>query len=141
MRDREQVDSISFILAIAIGVFIGALAAAFVYEGITALRARYALQEFEKTIRAVGAETERAAQQQVIEAQRKLAEQESSLRANRAALELVQRLERERVQRKSDAWTKFYQPSLPCAADSGTGQCANEYMAAKKRFEQTYVDR
>ncbi len=59
----------------------------------------------------------------------------------RSARALAARLETERQERRDAAWAKFYQPSPSCKADSGTAACANEYMAARKRFDGQYVDR
>ena len=48
---------------------------------------------------------------------------------------------RARQARKDAAFQGFYKLSSACQADPATVPCANEYMQAKKRFEDTYTDR
>lgn len=129
------------IIKIAIGVFIGGLAAAFTYEGILALRTEMALRKMQDEIKA---QTDRIERQ---DARRRQAEAEARDAAEREAEQLrsaralANRLETERQQRKDAAWAKFYQPSPNCKIDPGTTACANEHMIARKRFEGQYVDR
>ena len=129
------------VFKIALGVFIGGLCAAFTYEAILAYRAEAALRKMSQQIKSetdrVNAETARQ-RQQAREAQEAAQQHAEQVRSAEA---LAARLESERRQRKDAAWSKFYQPSLTCKADSGTASCANEYMAARKRFESLYVDR
>lgn len=129
------------IVKTSLGVFIGGLAAMFAYEGISAMRLEYAAkrlvqqaQQQEKTARA---ELVRQQQQQ----QKIQQEREEEQQATRRADQLAQRLERERRLRKEAAWRVFYQPSAPCRDDPVTAVCANEHIAAKRRFEAQYVDR
>ena len=129
------------IVKTSLGVFIGGLAAMFAYEGISAMRLEYAAkrlvqqaQQQEKTARA---ELVRQQQQQ----QKIQQEREEEQQATRRADQLAQRLERERRLRKDAAWRVFYQPSAPCRDDPVTAVCANEHIAAKRRFEAQYVDR
>lgn len=129
------------ILKIALGVFIGSLAAVFTYEAILALRTELAVRKVQQDIQA---ETERMkrddASRREAEAQaRDAAERDAD--QLRSAKALAQRLEAERQARKAGAWSKFYQPSANCKADPGTTACANEHMVARKRFEDQYVDR
>lgn len=129
------------IVKIALGVFIGSLAAVFTYEGIVAWRieqaARKAVAEIERQTQKANAEENRRRALQ--EEARVRAEQQAEQR--RAALAMGERLQREQRDRKESAWKKFYQPSQLCQVDSSTVPCANEYMAAKRRFEASYVDR
>lgn len=132
---------LSDIIKIAIGVFIGGLAAAFTYEAILALRAEIALRKVQEEIKAQTDRIEKqdARRRQVEAEARDAAEREAEqLRSARA---LASRLETERQQRKDAAWAKFYQPSPNCKIDPGTTACANEHMIARKRFEGQYVDR
>ena len=129
------------ILKIALGVFIGSLAAVFTYEAILAYRTELALRKAQQEIQA---QTERMRRE---DANRREAEAEARNAAERdadqlrSARALVQRLEAERQARKDGAWSKFFQPSPNCKIDPGTTACANEHMAARKRFEAQYVDR
>ena len=129
------------IVKTSLGVFIGGLAAMFAYEGISAMRLEYAAkrlvqqaQQQEKTARAELVHQQQ--QQQKIQQER-----EEEQQATRRADQLAQRLERERRLRKEAAWRVFYQPSAPCRDDPVTAVCANEHIAAKRRFEAQYVDR
>ncbi len=54
---------------------------------------------------------------------------------------LAARLEGERQQRRADAWARFFQPSPVCRADPTTRACADLHLAARKRFDAQYVDR
>lgn len=129
------------LVKIALGVFIGGLAAMFTYEGITAWR-------LEQAAKKIAADLQREAQAlQAQERQRALqrdaARREDAERAalQRAADEAVAREMRALKERKEAAWQRFFRPSEPCRIDSATLPCANEHMAARKRFEATYVDR
>ncbi|MBV7453387.1 hypothetical protein KW843_02780 [Acidovorax sp. sif1233] len=143
-RSYQTEDEGSFLLdiiKIAIGVFIGGLAAAFTYEAILAYRAEMAIRKVQEEVKAQADRIEKQ------DARRRQAEAEAldaaQLEADqlRSAKALAQRLETERQQRKDAAWAKFYQPSPNCKIDPGTTPCANEHMVARKRFEGQYVDR
>ena len=143
-RSYQTEDEGTFLLdivKIALGVFIGGLAAAFTYEAILAYRAEAALRKVQENVKA---ETDRmnreaaARQQAETEARDAAAREADQLRSARA---LAQRLEAERQQRRDAAWAKFFHPSPSCKIDPGTTACANEHMAARKRFDSQYVDR
>lgn len=143
-RPFQTEDEGSFLLDIfrlALGVFIGSLAAVFTYEAVVEYRieqaARKATAEFNRLMKETN--DERECQRLAEQLAREQADQAE--RQKRSALALADRLERERKTRKNAAWESFYQPSPACKADSGTAACANEYMAARKRFDGQYVDR
>lgn len=143
-RSFQTEDEGSFLLdvfKIALGVFIGSLAAVFTYEAIVSFRAeqavRKALQETKAQADQMNAEAAKRSQQEALERQ----EAEQRAEQVRNARALAARLEAERQARRDAAWSKFYQPSPSCKVDSGTTACANEYMAARKRFDGQYVDR
>lgn len=129
------------IFKIAIGVFIGSLMAVFTYEAIVEWRieqaAKRAAAELQRQLDKTNSELER--QRLAQEHARQQVEQEAE--RSRSALALADRLQRERNSRKDAAWTQFYRPSPACQADSATAACANEYMAARRRFDAQYVDR
>lgn len=131
----------SGVLKIALGVFIGALAALLAYEGITALRVEVAMRKAAAEVqRSADVARERARSQ--LDAKRAREADEASRRdASERAKALAARLAAEREQRRADAWARFYQPSEPCRLDSATLACANEHMAARKRFDAQYIDR
>ena len=115
-------------LQIALGVFIGALAALFAYEAISAYRMKLAAQDAAKEMKAVADRQNAAAAQ----ARSRLEQQRQDAQ---------DREQRQRQARKDAAFQRFYKPSSACQADPATVPCANEYMQAKKRFEDNYVDR
>lgn len=140
-QDQDEGSFLLDVLKIFIGVFLGGLAAAFTYEAVVEWRieqaAKKAMTEFQRQMDKTNADMER--QRRAEEKARTQAEEEAARK--RSALALVDRLERERKARKDAAWAQFYKPSPNCQVDSGTHACANEYMAARKRFESAYVDR
>lgn len=150
-RRRFQNEEDTFLLDVvktSLGVFIGGLAAMFAYDGISAMRLEYAakqlMQQAQQQEKAARAELVRQQQQQqkTQQQQQKIQqEREEERQALRRANQLAQRLERERQLRKEAAWRVFYQPSAPCRDDPVTAACANEHIAAKRRFEAQYVDR
>lgn len=139
-RRRDVEDEGTFlmgILQIFLGVFFGSLAAVFTYEGIVAWRLEQAAKKAVEEINRANAEV--AQQERQREALRREREREAA--ARQSALDMAARLQKERDERKELAWKKYFKPSPSCQLDSGTAACANEYMAARKRFEATYVDR
>lgn len=126
---------------IAAGVFIGALAAMFAYEGISALRVEYALRQADEQIhRSMNADRQRMRLEEQARAARQQRDIEDA-QALESARNTARRLQLERERRRSDAWEKFYQPSTSCLDDPSTVVCANEHMAARKRFDAQYKDR
>ena len=121
-----------------LGVFFGALAALLTYESIVEWRmeraAKQAAEQVQRQIQKSNAEVVRLNQQRQ-EAQAKASEAEA---ARRSALDLAARLERERKERKEQAFSKVFTPSPSCKVDSATPSCANEYMAARKVFEARF---
>ena len=128
-------------LQIALGVFIGALAALFAYEAISAYRMKLAAQDAAKEMKAaVDRQNAAAAQARSrLEQQRQQAQDQEE--RQRQAQQAMIAEHRERQARKDAAFQRFYKPSAACQADPATVPCANEYMQAKKRFEDTYTDR
>jgi uncharacterized membrane protein YhiD involved in acid resistance len=128
-------------LQIALGVFIGALAALFAYEAISAYRMKLAAQDAAKEMKAAVDRQNAAAAQarNRLEQQRQQAQDQEE--RQRQAQQAMIAEHRERQARKDAAFQRFYKPSSACQADPATVPCANEYMQAKKRFEDTYTDR
>ena len=122
-------------------VFFGALAAMLVHDGLVELRVRYELylvdQALAKELKAIQAKEQR----DIDARQLRQYEEAERARASASARALAARLERERQERKELAWGNFYTPTAGCKVDSSTMACANEFMAAKKRFVASYVDR
>ena len=143
-RRRDVEDEGTFLmglLQIFLGVFFGSLAAVFTYEGIVAWRVEQAAKKAAEEIHRANAELAQQERQREALRQEREREREREAAATQSALDMAARLFKERRERKELAWKKFFTPSQACQLDSGTAACANEYMAARKRFESIYVDR
>ena len=128
-------------LQIALGVFIGALAALFAYEAISAYRMKLAAQDAAKEMKAAVDRQNAAAAQARNRLQQQRQQAQDQEERQRQAQQAMIAEHRERQARKDAAFQRFYKPSSACQADPATVPCANEYMQAKKRFEDTYIDR
>lgn len=128
-------------LKIAVGVFIGALAAAFTWEGIQTIRVEIALKHATDEIRQVNeqAQAKNRVQQaaQMTERNRQAQEQED---AQQQAADATQ-LQKQREKDRAEAFSKFYQPSAICAADPTQATCANAFIKAKTVFNSQYQPR
>ena len=137
------------VLKTAVGVFIGGLAAAFAYEGITTIRMEIAAK---KVVHAINQSAEESRRQSAI-AQQAAAERAATDAQARAAAEQVERVRQAEMQRqiaaaqnaqlnnsaaKEEAWKRFYQPSDACRA-SWTGDCADAFIKAKRAFDAQYI--
>lgn len=125
-------------LKIALGVFIGALATAFTYEGITALRVEIALRNAAKEMNraAAQAQAESQARQSALRTEREKKAQELQ-QAQRRDIEAAE-LQKLREKDKAEAFKKFHQPTTACKADPNQIDCANAYIKAKTIFESQY---
>lgn len=126
------------VFKIALGVFIGSLAAVFAWEGITYVRleiaAERARQEIARTQREMR-DQQRAQDRANAEAdQRQRDARQRREDQARAADEARRQAERD----KAAAWSRYYKPSAGCVADPTTVPCANEHMKARKLFEVQY---
>ena len=128
-------------LQIALGVFIGALAALFAYEAISAYRMKLAAQDAAKEMKAAVDRQNAAAAQARNRLQQQRQQAQDQEERQRQAQQAMIAEHRERQARKDAAFQRFYKPSSACQADPATVPCANEYMQAKKRFQDTYTDR
>lgn len=126
------------VLKIALGVFIGALAAAFAWEGIQYVRVKAALELANQEVKRAAAKTreeQRQREQQLQDAERhRLAVERQIQEQARADAEVRKRAEAAR----EAAWQRFYKPSEPCRVDPSTAPCANEYMRRRRLFEVQY---
>ena len=128
-------------LQIALGVFIGALAALFAYEGISAYRMKLAAQDAAKEMKAAADRQNAAAAQARSRLEQQRQDAHDREQRQRQAQEAMLAEHRERQARKEAAFKRFYTPSSACQTDPATVPCANEYMQAKKRFEASYTER
>lgn len=145
--EQSDGDFLTDVFKIALGVFIGGLLAAFVYTKYMAWEMNRALGQINtavtKETQRMWADTnqfvqknERAVQQRVA------AEQVERDRIAEQARQrqIAQQQQAELDDRRQTAWGRYYQPSAACRADSSTMNCANAFMAAKKRFLEQYQD-
>lgn len=126
------------VLKIALGVFIGALAAAFTWEGIQAVRVEYALKRASQELQRANADMQRRERDASIARAEQGRQEAAATAAAQRDVEARRAAELQRRAAREDAWKQFYQPSPPCRLDSGTADCANEFMRARKRFDQSY---
>lgn len=134
-------NAIERIAQIAVGVLIGnLLTAAFIWTVMSwtiRVAAEDAAAALNASVERVGREQrERAAQAQAS----LLASQRREADAQRAA-EAAKRAQIERETAKELAWKRFYQKPAHCDESRGgswTVDCANEFIRAKRDFEQRY---
>ncbi len=104
------------------------------------MRLEYAAMKASEEIKRMAREQ----QKRDVEVARARAEQAQRDVERDAAVQRVdaaRRADQERRKAARDAaWSRFYQRSAACSVDSGTADCANEYMRARKRFDDTYRD-
>lgn len=126
------------VVKIAVGVFIGALAAAFTWEGIQTIRLQIAAHEANEelsraTARAKAESERRAAQQEAAKDQ-----QEATQRERERAIAETRQMNLQREREKAEAWKRYFTPSQSCMNDPNTMECANAHIRAKTEFEATY---
>lgn len=128
------------VLKIALGVFIGALAAMFAWEGVQAARLEYAAAKLKEEVRR-SVQQQRQRDAEAARARADQAARETERVASQQRVDAARRddLERRKVARE-EAWSQFFKRSAKCSADSGSVDCANEYMRARKRFDEVYRD-
>ena len=127
---------------IALGVFIGGLAALFAHDAIVGQRPPPPAPPAPEPAPPLPVQTappQTEAPQPAAPVQD--AGQKKADDDLKTAQALAARLESERQQRRADAWARYFQPSPVCRADPATGACADAHLAARKRFDAQYVDR
>ena len=136
MYRRQQTESdwgfFGAVAKIALGVFIGSMAAIFAYEGVLAWRAEQAARQLAQELKAMN-DQQRQAQQQMLQEQRRQIRQELEKDWQRQQVELA-------AKRKEAAWQSYYKPSPICRLDIVRPDCANEHMRARRAFEAEYRD-
>jgi hypothetical protein len=123
---------------VALGVFIGGLAAAFTYEASIWLRAEWALQQAQHKMQ----EEARAAQAR-LQAEQQAARIREAERRGREAEQLRRQAEQDAARRtwakqREQLWKEFFKPAPKCAEASTDMDCVNAYMRAKKAFDEKY---
>ncbi|RYX90213.1 MAG: hypothetical protein EOO28_30400 [Comamonadaceae bacterium] len=144
---RETNDD-ELIWKIAIGVFVGILAAALVTYWVRMYFIQQALQDFNKSIQQISVQSQRSTQE--LQKQQALRQQQAVDAANQRKLDIAnaqrqaeeaKRAQLAEVARREAAWAKYYKKPAQC--DSADGQafvdCANGHIRAKRRFEELYA--
>lgn len=121
---------------IALGVFIGCMAAVFTYESVLAWRAEQAAKQVMQELKAME-DKQRLADQQRMQRQKEQQDQQRKQQLERDWQRQQQDLA---VKRKEQAWASFYQPTYTCRIDPSRGDCADQHIRARKAFEAQYRD-
>jgi len=144
---ERSTDKSSLVLQIAVGVFIGILAAAAVLWAGFELRLRWEAQQVAAALQEQGRQVQRELDlSKERDRQRAVSDQAAKDQAIRAAAE-DQRLAEDRKReaqaeatRRQTAWARFYKPSPGCALAGQSIECSNEFIRAKRSFDQKYSD-
>ena len=133
MSSDSSFSYFSLFIAIACGVFFGGLGAGLAYTEITAYRleraASQALSDFNTH--------QQAAQQRSQEQARATAQAQAQAEISRRAFQ--QRIT-DQARAKQTAWEEYFRPSAACRSDPSRGDCADEHIRAKNRFEQLWLN-
>lgn len=132
--------SLSFpglVLAIALGVFIGGLSAAFAYEQILIFRAERIAARAVEELEAMQAQDRARAQARAAqEAQRRAAQLQQQAQQRQAQL-----LADQEAKAKALAWEQYFTPTPSCRADPVRQECADAHIRARNQFEQFWQNR
>lgn len=144
MYRRKEVQSewgfIGDVLKIALGVFIGSMAAVFTYEGVLVWRAEQASRQVMKEFKALE-EKQKLAQQQRLQQEKEQKERQHRQQEEREQQRQQQRQQQVLAARKKEqAWSNFFQPSYTCRVDPSRGDCADMHIRARTAFEAQYRD-
>ena len=133
-------------VALVVSVLIGATLAQVGYHAYSEWRVRVALQDMLEATAAASrkAQLQLERQEQAAAAQRRARQAEIDRQEAIRVQNIEQREKSEQAfrqamqaatERRAKAWAKFYRPSPGCA-DSATVECANEFIKAKRAFEE-----
>ena len=135
-----------------LAVMVGALLAGVIGYGLRMWMISQALSEMQRTISAATGQMQESArraalQQQQAQAQRARMAQEAVERKQQEVAEQQRGLEEARhaaqmyAKAKEDAWNRYYRKPAYCDKAEGPAfvECANNYIRAKKAFEDLYA--
>ena len=138
---KPDAGAVPLFVHVAVGVFLGVVAAAFVIWRVALWRSEVLVAEAAAALEQMG--TARAQEQQ--QSRDAVERQEQARRVQAAATqheqEAARRRTAEEVARRETAWAAFYRKSPACDEARGgawTVDCANEFIRAKKRFTELY---
>jgi hypothetical protein len=133
---------------IAIGVFVGILAAGLVAHWVRMYFIQQALQDFNKSIQQISVQSQRSTQE--LQRQQALQQEQVLAAANQRRLDLAaaqrqaedaRRQQLDEATRKETAWSKYYRKPSHCDTADGQAfvECANGHIRAKRQFEELYA--
>lgn len=120
------------IAKIALGVFIGIMAANAVEEAISRWRIEQASKQMMQELNAM-----KEKEQQRLEQQKA---QQDVLRRQGLERDWQRQQQELAAKRKEQAWANFYQPSYTCRVDPSRGDCADVHIRTRRVFEAQYRD-
>lgn len=126
---------------VAVGVFIGTLAAAWVIWRVSIWQVEQGFRDASAAVERVA--TAAAARERVAAESVRRAEADRRLRVanDQAAEERARQAAEVETARRDAAWRSFYKAPSSCDTSKGgewTVDCANDHMRAKKRFDALY---
>lgn len=138
-----RIDGVTLTLAIAIGVAVGTIVAGLVLWKVAEYQMSASLREAtQQAQRAIAAQVEAAkAQQQRATQARAEAEQQRvrDLAAVQRAEAAAQTEAIAQAERREQAWRKFYRPSPGCGGAAVSVECSNEFIRAKRAFDEKFA--
>jgi len=126
------------ILKIAVGVFIGALAAAFTWEGVQTVRVEIALKQASDKMKQTATEINARNRANQIAEQTEHDRNAKEQQQRQQQAEEARQLQSLRDDDKKAAFNRFFQPTPECQRDSAQAVCANAYIKAQTTFEKQY---
>jgi len=142
----QERTTVPLFIHIAASAFIGSVASAFVCWQFVQWRANAAMEEAQMQMKRVVQEQQaqrQARDRQQADAQLRVqAAQRAALAAVQAATEGEKRQQLEAQNRREETWARFYTKRAQRDESKGgswTVECANEFIRAKRRFEELYA--
>lgn len=126
---------------IALGIFLGGLAVAFVLWQVTLWQIERAADETARALSRAGAAAAQAARDAKLSADQREAARQAQAASVQQAAERARLQAAEEAARRETAWKAYYRKPAACDEARGGGwsvECANDFMRAKKRFDDLY---
>lgn len=145
-RTVEKAATGGLVLPIALGVFLGSLAASLVIWFAVQAWARYQLHQVQQAVQAQAEQSRHELRRAALEADARAARDAALNARSREQQEALQREANEAAARqqsqreaREDAWKRFFRPTAGCASQHQTTECANEFIRAKRAFDAQYL--
>lgn len=133
--------SLPLFVHVAVGVFIGSVAAAFVVWRFGVWRLEHDTAEVANVIQQRVAEAAESSRQSALLAEQREAARRIELAKVQRAQEDAKRRSLEEQDRREMAWARYYKKPAVCEESRGGSwsvDCANDYIRARKRFSELY---